>query len=113
MKIGELADRTGSSPRSLRHYESTGLIRSVRQLNGYRDFDTDQVERVLVIRDLLAAGLNLDAIASIAPCYEGDGIPRRCTAATARVRAELARLDRRVEELATARRRLQALAAPR
>lgn len=68
MRIGQLAEATGTSPRSLRHYESAGLIRSARLSNGYRDYEDDQVEQVATIRDLLAAGLSLDAIGVVAPC---------------------------------------------
>lgn len=109
MRIGRLAEVTGASPRSLRHYESAGLIRSARLANGYRDYEEDQVEQVAVIRDLLAAGLSLDAIAVVAPCYDADGIPTRCEAATARIDAEIARLDQRAAQLAIARRHLGAL----
>ena len=38
MRIGELAARTGSSVRALRHYDRTGVLSSVRQDNGYRTF---------------------------------------------------------------------------
>ncbi|MEP3296140.1 MerR family DNA-binding transcriptional regulator [Tateyamaria sp.] len=40
MRIGELAQRTNVSTDTLRQYEKRGLIRSERQINGYRDFDT-------------------------------------------------------------------------
>lgn len=109
MRIGELAAKTGASPRSLRHYESVGLIRSERLSNGYRDYAEDQIEQVAVIRDLLAAGLTLKAITVVAPCYDADGIPNRCRTAAARISAEIARLDQRSAELAVARGRLAAL----
>lgn len=111
MRIGELAKATGASPRSLRHYEAAGLIRSARLPNGYRDYENDQVGQVIVIRDLLAAGLGLDAVAVVAPCHTVDGIPQRCQAAAPRIDAEIERLDQRANELATARRHLQALRA--
>lgn len=109
MRIGELAKATGASPRSLRHYEAVGLIRSARLPNGYRDYESDQVGRVAIIRDLIAAGLGLDAIAVVAPCHTTTGIPARCEAATARIDTEIDRLDQRADKLATARRHLQAL----
>lgn len=109
MRIGRLAQITGASPRSLRHYEYAGLIRSSRLANGYRDYEEDQVGQVALIRDLLAAGLALDAIAVVAPCHGTDGIPQRCQAASARIDAEIAKLDQRADELAAARRHLRAL----
>ncbi|MFT4083228.1 MAG: MerR family transcriptional regulator [Nocardioides sp.] len=109
MLIGELAERTGASTRSLRHYERAGLIRSVRLANGYRDFDADQIAAVATIRDLLAAGLTLDAVAAIGPCYEESTVPTRCERATARLRSELDRLDDRAAEIDRARTRITAL----
>ncbi|MFL9652135.1 MerR family DNA-binding transcriptional regulator [Streptomyces sp. PB17] len=42
MKIGELAQISGSSPRQIRHYEAAGLLCSLRLPNGYREFqDSD------------------------------------------------------------------------
>ncbi|MFX3633934.1 MAG: MerR family DNA-binding transcriptional regulator [Candidatus Pristimantibacillus sp.] len=35
MKIGELAERSGSSIRSLRYYEQKELLAPIRQDNGY------------------------------------------------------------------------------
>ncbi|RZS62589.1 DNA-binding transcriptional MerR regulator [Xylanimonas ulmi] len=109
MRIGRLAQITGASPRSLRHYESVGLLRSRRLANGYREYDDDQIGQVALIRDLLAAGLALDAIAVVAPCHSADGISQRCQAASDRIDAEIARLDQRAAEITAARRRLRAL----
>ena len=36
MLIGELAERAGTSPRTLRYYEEHGLVRPRRDVNGYR-----------------------------------------------------------------------------
>lgn len=57
MRIGELADATGVSVRSLRYYEEQGLIRSDRRGNGWRDFPVETIERVVMVQHLLAAGL--------------------------------------------------------
>lgn len=58
MRIGELAARTGVSPRALRHYESQKLIESTRQANGYRDYPAASLQRVLWIRELLDCGFS-------------------------------------------------------
>lgn len=39
MRIGELAERIGVSPRSLRYYEQQGLLSPSRAANGYREYD--------------------------------------------------------------------------
>ncbi|GHF00776.1 hypothetical protein GCM10017786_37060 [Amycolatopsis deserti] len=70
MRIGELADATGVSTRSLRYYEEQGLIRSTRTPGGWRDFDSSMVERVVMIQHLFAAGLSSATIYELLPCLE-------------------------------------------
>jgi DNA-binding transcriptional MerR regulator len=36
MRIGELAERAGTTTRTLRYYESRGLLPARRAVNGYR-----------------------------------------------------------------------------
>lgn len=69
MTIGELAKASGVSARSIRHYESSGLISSKRQANGYRAFGGDQVETVKQIGLLLQLGFPIKAIRDLAPCF--------------------------------------------
>ncbi|SDD07428.1 MerR family transcriptional regulator [Glycomyces harbinensis] len=71
MRIGELAERTGASPRLLRYYEQHGLITAERSPNGYRHFGEDDVARVGRVRDLLEAGIPIKIIKLILPCLSG------------------------------------------
>lgn len=80
MKIGELAARTGASPRSLRHYEASGLIRAVRRDNGYREFPDHAVEQVKRIRVLLDCGFTIEEIRPLAPCLADDGFDHEACA---------------------------------
>lgn len=68
MRIGELAEATGASVRSLRYYEQQGLLRSERTGGGQRDYADDAVEYVRLIRCCLRAGLPTKVIAEIMPC---------------------------------------------
>ncbi|SFW69904.1 MerR family transcriptional regulator [Amycolatopsis australiensis] len=70
MRIGELAERTGTSRRLLRYYEEQGLIVASRGPNGYRDYDEATVDRVLQVRGLLDAGLPTRIIKQILPCLD-------------------------------------------
>ncbi len=73
MLIGELARRTGVSTRLLRYYEEQGLLRSERDSNGYRRYGPEAVDRVRRVRELLATGLNTDAIRTVLPCTRSAG----------------------------------------
>lgn len=97
MKIGLLADRTGASVRSLRYYEELGLITSHRTAGNQRDFDEGMVDRVRLIRDLLAAGLPTSTIADVLPCmsepeHQTPLLTRTLLAERERIDAEIARL---------------------
>jgi DNA-binding transcriptional MerR regulator len=70
MRIGELAERTGTPRRLLRYYEEQGLIASERSANGYRDYDQRFVDRVQQIRGLLDSGLPTRVIRQILPCLD-------------------------------------------
>lgn len=73
MRIGELARRTGVSPRALRHYEQHGLLRSEREGNGYRDYPEQAVVAVTNIQRLLASGLLIKEIQQLGDCvFERD-----------------------------------------
>ncbi|WP_329198910.1 MULTISPECIES: MerR family transcriptional regulator [unclassified Streptomyces] len=107
MLIGQLAKRTGTSERLLRYYERVGLLTSVRQANGYRDYDDAAEQRVRQIRSLLAAGLPTSLIRQVLPCALADGSLRPCPGVLDKLRAQLARLDQRAQDLARARQTLQ------
>lgn len=68
MRIGELAERTGTSRRLLRYYEEQRLIAPGRSGNGYRAYEETHVGRVLQIKGLLDAGLPTRIIRQILPC---------------------------------------------
>lgn len=68
MKIGELATKTGVSVRSLRYYESQGLITPIRQANGYREYSLLAVETVETIKLYLNLGLSTEQIAGFLHC---------------------------------------------
>ena len=64
--IAEVARRSGTTSRALRHYGDTGLLHPSRVgANGYRYYDDAglvRLQRILLLRQL---GLRLDAIASV------------------------------------------------
>ncbi|MFD7918341.1 MerR family transcriptional regulator [Streptomyces sp. NPDC059740] len=70
MRIGELAERTGTPRRLLRYYEEQGLVVADRGTNGYRSYDEATVDRVRQIRGLLDAGLPTRIIRQILPCLD-------------------------------------------
>lgn len=108
MRIGELAQHTGTSPRQLRHYEARGLLQSRRLPNGYRDYPSSEVERIRQIRTLLDSGFTTALIAEFLPCLEGadaELTPHPDPDLANRLRREISRIDRKISALTLARER--------
>ncbi|GGR13246.1 MerR family transcriptional regulator [Streptomyces netropsis] len=106
MRIGELARRTGVSERSLRYYETQGLLRVERTPSGHRVYGDWAVDRVIRIQALYAAGLNSKKIALLLPCMrDTDGAPSEI--ATPQLVTELAterdRINRMITDLIRSR----------
>lgn len=74
MRIGQLAERSGVSPRTIRYYEQLGLLSSqARAAAGYRYYDDSALERLEKIAGLKGLGLSLEEIAEVASIYFGGG----------------------------------------
>lgn len=66
VQIGELASTAGVTTKTIRYYESIGLLAEPeRTSSGYRQYTPDAVERLRFIRDAQATGLSLSEIASV------------------------------------------------
>ncbi|UGY94369.1 MerR family transcriptional regulator [Streptomyces gobiensis] len=61
MQIGEVAERTGLSLRTIRHYEEVGLVTpSARSKGGFRLYTESDVERLMVIRRMKPLDFSLE-----------------------------------------------------
>ncbi|WP_150460432.1 MerR family transcriptional regulator [Nesterenkonia ebinurensis] len=96
MRIGELAQRTGASIRSLRYYEECGLILPTRSASGQRYYEESDVDRITVIRQLLAAGLGTAAIDDVLPCMTEPST--QTSLLTARLVQERDRLNEEIDQ---------------
>ncbi|MEV0337895.1 MerR family transcriptional regulator [Nocardia sp. NPDC050713] len=102
MRIGELAERTGVSVRSLRYYEDKGMLAAPRSSGGQREYPEAAVERVRRIQEMFAAGLTSDTIAELLPCiHDTDGSPsaEATPFLVEKLTEERARIDRALRDL--------------
>ncbi|GAB3967835.1 MerR family transcriptional regulator [Streptomyces sparsus] len=61
MQIGEAAERTGLSLRTIRHYEEVGLVTpSARSRGGFRLYTEEDVERLMVVRRMKPLDFSLE-----------------------------------------------------
>lgn len=66
MKIGELADLLGTTPRTLRFYEEQGLLESCRTSGGTRRYSNEDVLRFKAILRLASSGIPISLIYELA-----------------------------------------------
>jgi DNA-binding transcriptional MerR regulator len=68
LRIGELAELTGTTPRTIRYYEEIGLLggaaeRSLGKHRSYTEADVERVREIIRLRDLL--GLSLEQLSQL------------------------------------------------
>lgn len=61
MRIGDVAERTSLSLRTLRHYDEMGLVEpSARTHGGFRLYTEDDVSRLMLVRRMKPLGYTLE-----------------------------------------------------
>ncbi|MFI2347244.1 MerR family transcriptional regulator [Streptomyces sp. NPDC019443] len=104
MRIGELAERAGTTTRTLRYYESRGLLPARRAENGYRSYSEDDVRLLQQIRTLQDFGFDLEETRPFVDCLRaGHPAGDSCPASLAVYRAKLGELDTLIEQLQSVR----------
>ncbi|MER6313398.1 MerR family transcriptional regulator [Streptomyces sp. NPDC001581] len=107
MRIGELAERAGTSTRTLRYYESRGLLPARRAGNGYRTYGEDDLRLLSQIRVLQDFGFELEETRPFVDCLRaGHPAGDSCPASLAVYRRKLAELDGLIGQLADVREQL-------
>ena len=104
--IGELAQRTGASVRSIRHYDGHGLLASVRASNGYRMFPDKAVTQVRQIQRMIATGFTIEDIRGFPDCMLLIEGARSCNQINDVQRKRLEAIDRQIKDLERRRARL-------
>jgi DNA-binding transcriptional MerR regulator len=102
MRIGELAERSGLTAKTLRFYEQAGVLPEPgREKSGYRDYDENAVARLVFVKAAKAAGLTLSEIRQVIAVREQEGAP--CGHVVALLDSHAAELDRRIVDLTALR----------
>ncbi len=108
MRVGQIAEETGVSVRSVRYYEQAGLLHATRHSNGYREFDISAIERVRTIRDLLETGFTIEEIVSLANCLPSVTTNARCSAQTVMLyRSKLQKIEMQIQTLTQLKHRIE------
>lgn len=76
MQIGEVAERTGLSLRTIRHYEEVSLVvPSARSKGGFRLYTASDVDRLMVIRRMKPLGFSLEEMRDLLEITDRLGEP--------------------------------------
>ncbi|NBE51356.1 MerR family transcriptional regulator [Streptomyces boluensis] len=104
MRIGELAERAGTSTRTLRYYESRGLLPARRDGKGHRTYGEADLRLLRQIRTLQDFGFGLEETRPFVECLRA-GHPQgdSCPDSLAVYRRKLAELDVLIGELTSVR----------
>ncbi|WP_181789307.1 MerR family transcriptional regulator [Streptomyces phytophilus] len=107
MRIGELADKAGTTVRALRYYEQQGLLHPRRAPNGYREYGESAVGQVGNIRLLLSLGLTAHDVRAFLPCLDQEFAGGPVCPASARIIARrLTDVEEKIAALEVVRGRL-------
>jgi DNA-binding transcriptional MerR regulator len=103
--IGELADRFGLNPRTIRYYEKIGVLpASSRAESGYRLYTLDAVSRLEFILKAKTLGLTLEEIRRILSLHDEGVVP--CEHTRDFVRRKMREADEKIEALQSLKRAL-------
>ena len=107
MNVGDAAARSGLPAKTIRYYEEIGLIAPARAGNGDRDYSSDDIHRLAVLRRARNLGFSIDDCRQLMALY------RDRSRASHDVReiaaAHVSAIEEKVRELQSMRATLQKL----
>ncbi|MEL7149598.1 MAG: Cu(I)-responsive transcriptional regulator [Pseudomonadota bacterium] len=72
MNIGEVAERSGLPPKTIRYYEDIGLICPQRSENGYRAFRETDLHKLAFLGRARALGFSIEDCRTLLGLYEDE-----------------------------------------
>ena len=97
MNIGDVAERSGLPPKTIRYYEDIGLIRPERGANGYRAFSGADLHRLAFLGRARSLGFSIEDCRALLALYAD---PARASAdVKGMAETHLAQVDRKIAEL--------------
>lgn len=102
MNIGTVAEKSGVPPKTIRYYETIGLIGAVeRRANGYRSYSPLDMQTLNFIKRARRLGFSVEEVRSLLDLWRDN--TRSNAAVKALVTRHVKALDRMIDELATMR----------
>ncbi len=70
MNIGEVAERAGLPPKTIRYYEDIGLVKPLRDTNGYRAFRESDMHKLAFLGRARALGFSIEDCRNLLALWE-------------------------------------------
>ena len=70
MNIGDVAKRTGLPPKTIRYYEDIGLVKPLRDANGYRAFRETDMHKLAFLGRARALGFSIEDCRNLLALWE-------------------------------------------
>jgi MerR family Zn(II)-responsive transcriptional regulator of zntA len=100
MKISQLAKLSGMSAHTLRYYEKSGLITSIKRSgNNYREYSEDDVATALFIKRCKSSGFSLSDTAKLIVIKDAKDA-HTCSEAKVIAQEKIVEISRQIEQLA-------------
>lgn len=101
MNIGEVAERSGLPPKTIRYYEDIGLVRPQRSANGYRAFRGSDLHKLAFLGRARALGFSIEACRTLMDLYEDE--TRESAQVKSIAEEHLAAIDEKIAQLGAMR----------
>ena len=97
MNIGDVAEKSGLPPKTIRYYEEIGLVKPLRSENGYRYFLESDIHKLAFLGRARALGFTIEDCRNLMALYEDD---QRASAEVKEIAEQhLERIDKKIAEL--------------
>ncbi len=101
MNIGEVAERSGIPPKTIRYYEDIGLVRPARSENGYRAFGETDLHKLAFLGRARTLGFSIEDCRTLLGLYEDEG--RESAQVKAVAEEHLSEIDKKIAQLRSMR----------
>ncbi|KQI67689.1 transcriptional regulator [Loktanella sp. 3ANDIMAR09] len=107
MNIGEVSERSGLPPKTIRYYEDINLVRPLRSDNGYRSFRESDIHKLAFLGRARALGFSIEDCRTLMGLYEDE--TRESAQVKAVAKEHLAEIDNKITQLKSMRETLSHL----
>ena len=107
MNIGEVAERSGIPPKTIRYYEDIGLVRPQRSGNGYRAFCETDLHKLAFLGRARTLGFSIEDCRTLLSLYEDES--RESAQVKLVAEQHLAAIDDKIDQLQSMRKTLSQL----